>query len=97
MWRSRFSRLHTTADVVFADAVVYYVAKGDGVPFMSTSYGGGRGYLKLSAEESRSVSLLIVPPDYADEAQAIVGGAWFERGQIRSPYGFDLLVFRRTP
>ena len=83
-------------DVLYGDSVLYYAAKTAGIPFFTTSYGGGHGYPRISDEERSRISLLIVQPQQVAESFEKLGPGWIPQGTHSLPYDLSLVVYTRA-
>jgi hypothetical protein len=84
-------------DTVYGGPILYYAAKSSNIPFVSTSYAGGRGYRHMTDGERSRVSILILQPNEIDESFQKLGGRWTRRLTYQMPYGTSLVVYRRSP
>jgi hypothetical protein len=70
------SAAFSPTDVVYGDPIVYFNLKQRGIRLYLTTYGGGRGYPRLSSQEQDSITALILRSPPADRDVLRVGGVW---------------------
>lgn len=86
-----------TTDVVYGDPIVYFNLKQRGIRLYLPTYGGGRGYPRLSSREQDSITALILRSPPADQDILRVGGVWkveesyFIKYWSEDPSEFDVL------